>query len=235
MAGDWIKMRTNIDTDPRTVQIAAALDIPVLHAVGLLFKVWSWADQHSIGDDTISINPEYFDTLTGVSGFSVILIDTGWLKVSDTGISFPNFYEHNGSTAKSRALGANRQKKYRDTTVTPDTSPEKRREDIKYKKEIDTRFDTFWEAYPKKQNKAKALKAWRKISPSPDDLERFLVALRVQKQSRDWLKQEGQFIPYASTWLNGERWEDVQPDLQVVDDGYQLIPQVKDSSGEIDW
>ena len=29
-----------------------------------------------------------------------------------------------------------------------------------------------------------------------------------QKQSAQWSKDNGQFIPHPTTWLNGKRWED---------------------------
>ena len=32
--------------------------------------------------------------------------------------------------------------------------------------------------------------------------------LERAKKSRDWIKDAGQYIPYAATWLNGERWKD---------------------------
>jgi uncharacterized protein YdaU (DUF1376 family) len=69
-------------------------------------------------------------------------------------------------------------------------------------------FAEFWTAYPKKVSKAEALKAWGKI-PAEDGLtEKIMAALATAKQSRDWTKDDGQFIPHASTWLNQRRWED---------------------------
>ena len=35
-----------------------------------------------------------------------------------------------------------------------------------------------------------------------------MSALELQKQSEQWLKEKGRFVPNPSTWLNGERWED---------------------------
>ena len=34
MAGDWIKMRCNLDTDWRVIQIASQLEMSELHVVG---------------------------------------------------------------------------------------------------------------------------------------------------------------------------------------------------------
>ena len=68
-------------------------------------------------------------------------------------------------------------------------------------------FDDFWRAYPKKKDKAKARKSFEKALKKTS-LENLIKALEAQKKSHDWQKDGGQFIPYPTTWLNGERWED---------------------------
>lgn len=70
-------------------------------------------------------------------------------------------------------------------------------------------FDAFWTAYPKKVGKGDARKAFAKVNVGIDVL---LSAIERQKQSRQWQKDNGQFIPNPSTWLNQCRWEDeLQP------------------------
>lgn len=69
-------------------------------------------------------------------------------------------------------------------------------------------FDEFWKAYPKKVAKTQALKAWSKLKPNEELLNVILSALKREKQSFQWRKDNGQFIPYPATWLNGRRWED---------------------------
>lgn len=77
-------------------------------------------------------------------------------------------------------------------------------------KEYDeTSFLEFWYAYPKKTSKPDALKAWKKIAPDDELKAKIIDAVNVAKQSKDWTKDEGQFIPYPATWLNAKRWEDV--------------------------
>lgn len=68
-------------------------------------------------------------------------------------------------------------------------------------------FEQFWEAYPKKRDKAKAKAAFIKATKKTT-LDFILSALKKQKQSKDWQKENGQYIPYPTTWLNGERWND---------------------------
>ena len=66
-------------------------------------------------------------------------------------------------------------------------------------------FEIFWKAYPRSEGKQKAKSAFSKVDVPLDVL---LNALEEQKRSAQWGKNNGQFIPHASTWLNGKRWED---------------------------
>ena len=66
-------------------------------------------------------------------------------------------------------------------------------------------FDLFWEAYPRKMGKVKAQAAFQKVTVPVDVL---LSAIAEQKQSQQWQKDGGQFIPHPTTWLKGKRWED---------------------------
>lgn len=70
------------------------------------------------------------------------------------------------------------------------------------------RFERFWSAYPRKAGKGAARKSFLKIAPSEALFEQIMLALSKVKQSEQWRKEGGQFIPYPSTWLNQERWED---------------------------
>lgn len=76
-------------------------------------------------------------------------------------------------------------------------------------------FESFWKAYPaidgKRPAKARALKAWNKLKPDEETVEKMSAALQRDKASEMWRKGVG--IPYASTWLNQHRWED-----EVVDE-----------------
>ncbi len=77
-------------------------------------------------------------------------------------------------------------------------------------------FKRFWAAYPKKTAKRQALKAWQKLwrelKPDKALIDIILSSLEQQKQSVQWTKDDGQFIPYPATWLNGRRWEDKPPE-----------------------
>jgi hypothetical protein len=90
------------------------------------------------------------------------------------------------------------------------------KETKQYPQGADESFQKFWASFPKRRARAAAEKAWVKINPSPELFETIMTSLEEQKQSGDWLKNDGQFIPFGSTWLNGRRWEDdvANPNLE---------------------
>jgi hypothetical protein len=72
-----------------------------------------------------------------------------------------------------------------------------------------SRFEEFWSAWPqhdRKQDKVKCRRRWE--AANLDALaDAILAALERFKQSRDWLKDRGQYIPAPIVWLNNNRWE----------------------------
>lgn len=69
-------------------------------------------------------------------------------------------------------------------------------------------FDEFWSAYPRKDAKDPARKAWVKINPDAELRAKIVAVVASKSQTRDWLKDNGQFVPMAATFLNQRRWED---------------------------
>jgi len=69
-------------------------------------------------------------------------------------------------------------------------------------------FDSFWQHYPKKKNKGQGRKAWLKLSPDKPLVKEIHQAIEVAKESDDWQKDRGKYIPHPATWLNAEGWED---------------------------
>ena len=72
----------------------------------------------------------------------------------------------------------------------------------------DELFDRFWGHYPKKIDKKNAKKSFDKIKPDEELTSLMITQLERFKDTKDWKKDNGKFIPYPSTWLNGRRWED---------------------------
>jgi len=92
---------------------------------------------------------------------------------------------------------------------------DKKRKNIK--KESLALFNQFWKAYPVKKSKGQAEKAWKKINPDQELLNKILKRIEKAKKSEKWIKDKGEYIPYPATWLNAKGWED--EDVEVLSDG----------------
>lgn len=72
----------------------------------------------------------------------------------------------------------------------------------------ESRFEEFWEQYPKKVGKKAALGSWKKVKPNAELFARIMQAVTAAKKSEEWTREGGRFIPNPSTWLNQGRWDD---------------------------
>lgn len=89
----------------------------------------------------------------------------------------------------------------------------------------DDGFDRFWQAYPRNEKKQDALKAWKKLKPNKELVDRILDALEKFKKTSKWLKDNGDYIPYPVTWLNGRRWEEMEEQpVQTAPASYEFDP-----------
>lgn len=69
-------------------------------------------------------------------------------------------------------------------------------------------FGKFWEVYPRRVARVDAEKAWLKLSPENGLVEKICDSVKAWKTSDAWKKDDGKYIPYPASWLNGKRWQD---------------------------
>ena len=70
-------------------------------------------------------------------------------------------------------------------------------------------FDDFWVLYPRRISKKQTHKYFRAIDPK--NHVKILTAIAAWRVHWEQTGVEMQWIPYPSTWLIGERWEDEIP------------------------
>ena len=121
MAGDWIKMRVNLPSDPQVIKMSRLLECSEFKVVGLLHWLWGWADAHTEDGRAVGIDCLWINKQAGVEGFCEALVQVGWLVMHEDGIEIPNFAHHNGASAKTRANAARRAASYK-TRQTPTTN-----------------------------------------------------------------------------------------------------------------
>lgn len=70
-------------------------------------------------------------------------------------------------------------------------------------------FERFWSVYPRKVGKQSAKRAFERVKVP---LETLVTAVERQKCSDQWARDNGQYIPHPTTWLNQGRWDDELPE-----------------------
>lgn len=88
-------------------------------------------------------------------------------------------------------------------TLLPDTDA------ADSKKHDDDAFSRFWSAYPRKQAKADALKAW-KTSVKKSDPDTITAAAEQYARECSEKQTASEYIKLAGGWLRAERWNDFQ-------------------------
>ena len=93
----------------------------------------------------------------------------------------------------------------------PQGGPRKKREPKTTADWMPERFEAFWTWYRthvRPEDRQAAIRSWDKLQPDEKLIARIGRALEKQVASESW--QAGIGKPYASTYLNGRRWEDVE-------------------------
>lgn len=86
------------------------------------------------------------------------------------------------------------------------------------------KFEGFWSAYPRDEDRAKAVEEWDKLPRDKELMDRhggsedallteIALGLKRHLECEDWL--EGRGIPYAFRWLRDRRWTEKQKNGKV--------------------
>lgn len=120
MAGDWIKLRTNLWTDPRVAAMCAKTGASCAQIVGACAIVWSIADTHSDDGCLWGYTPAQLDTIVSLTGFCDAMSQlqfkgksSPWMELGEGFVRLVDFKKHNGKTAKKRAQTALRASRLR--------------------------------------------------------------------------------------------------------------------------
>ena len=109
MAGEWIKMRTNLWDDPRVSKLCDITNQTEAAIVGGLYWLWATADEHTECGILHGMTTRAIDRKTGIAGLGQGLVDIGWLADHPEGVRIVGFDEHNGTSAKKRCQTAKRE------------------------------------------------------------------------------------------------------------------------------
>lgn len=122
MAGDWIKMRTDLRDDPAVQSMAVQLGADPDLVVGKLHRIWSWGDKQTPDGEVVGLGIERVDVLAECELFHMAMESVGWLERTERGFRFPRFMRHNGKSAKRRALDGRRGHRKKPASDAPPSS-----------------------------------------------------------------------------------------------------------------
>lgn len=246
MAGDWIKMRGNLWDDPRVAALCDATDQSEATVIGALYWLWATADQHTEDGCMPGLTLRQIDRKTGVPGFAATLVSLGWLADDPQGVVILGFEQHNGSSAKRRAVEAQRKANSRsvsacdaDTTRTNaghDADEKRRIAELEKEREKEVEknpptprkrgedlsegFAAFWSAYPSTPRKAAKRQCWDKWRRRGLEARwpRIVAHVKAMAASEAWRKGGGEFIPAPLVYLNQDRFDaSTTSEVEVVD------------------
>ena len=70
-------------------------------------------------------------------------------------------------------------------------------------------FSDFWQAYPKHIGQRQAEIEWARLCPNDQTAKQILDGVNRWIMSRQWQQDDGKYIPYPASFLQNERWKDV--------------------------
>lgn len=231
----WFKHDADAALDPKVMRLTRRGGLHAYGAFWIVVEALRRADAYELPDDDAADLAEAFDFIDGTLD---LLVECRLLGHENGHYYSESFTRRMGRLDESRAkrqeagrLGglakasnakAKPKQSQSNALANPSRGEEKREEEKREDKTPEARaparprdlytkeFKAFWSVYPRKKAKGAAGKAWDKAKRTPDwpGLDAIIEAVERQRQSPDWEKDAGQYIPHPSTWLNGRCWED---------------------------
>jgi hypothetical protein len=205
----FVRLKCGYWSHRKTVRLRAILGDA---ALWIPPRLWSYAAENQPDGDFSAYLPEELGILLGYSGDARAMLEALQQAGFMDGMQVHDWCEHNGyhQTFSERARKAAAARWKKKTEEKKETGQDKTRQETSIAPGMPGAFDQFWAAYPRKIGKADARKSWRKVSCN-EHLPAILSKLEILKRSHDWTKENGQFIPHPTTWLNREGWHDEPP------------------------
>lgn len=115
MAGEWIKIRTDLPEDPAVYRLSRITGLDRLSVIGRLYAFWSWADKHAVDGRVDGASTLDVDDITRHDGFADAMAKVKWLDIGLDYLAIPKHDRHNGESAKERSLKNARQARWRES------------------------------------------------------------------------------------------------------------------------
>ncbi len=189
---------------------------------------------------TVEVVPAGFSFVSGFStGVNLIPLDADWLKGEIRAITVPDFDvlvkhgfievcndageviascqqsalpETETYNKRQRHITRDREEVCAETGTATKPKPASGNGPAKLTEAFNTRFWPAWPRCKRKRNPTDALKAWLKLKPDDDLIDTIVASVEQHKESEDWRKSGGDFIPLPASFLRKGGYLDELPD-----------------------
>lgn len=222
MEAPWARIAVNFYRHPRTRRLSK--DAQHLYLASILHCVEFSTDGRFPADET-----PYLASVSCVrSSLESELLDAGLWTRQGEDVVIRDFLQHQTSRAELEARSERNRKaadaRWSKAKSKPDSEPDASRNatgnaECNASREEETRgeqkppdppgFDEFWSMWPRGEGRKAAVRAF------PKAVKTVGSAWDLVELAEKWLNERSDmarsFVPHASTWLNGERWNDDPP------------------------
>lgn len=220
---DWLPIQCDLHSHQATLQIAEETGLDPDAVVGVLIRVWSWAQQRSHNGRIAQVFCATIDRVSGKKGFGEAMKNAGWLEVGDGFVRFPRWEKWLGQGVKRRIQAAKRMAKKRANDVAlgaqqdanglreqgaPTTTSRLRREtktedaiaSSARRGELPVRTSIRWTTSGWYGITDEDRKAWTSAFPACD-IERQLAAMDVWLQANPAKAKKSSWSRFIVNWL----------------------------------
>jgi len=217
VANQWLRLWHDMPTDPKWRTISKASGQRIGDVMAVYVHLLVCASNATERGRTQSFNSEDVASALDLDTEQVEQIITAMQgRVLDgdllKGWENRQVAREDGSAERSKAW---REAQKAASERTPNATERKRTpdkdKDKDKKKETPSAFEVFYVAYPRHEARKDAESAFAKLNPDPELLAKMLAAIAAKRQSHDWTKEGGKFVPLPATWIRAERWNDEAP------------------------
>jgi hypothetical protein len=232
----WLKSHSERENHPKTIDLKNLMSWDLDTTLGKLDRFWWWCQKYAEDGDLRKHNDSRIADSMGVAmADSKRLVDAlvkaGWLD-REPYFRVHDWWDHIGDWLRAKyKRSPERWGKVKEMYSTRDvqvTQPDKgdKGEERKGDKELTplpplagngerddpSGWERLWNCYPNGKDNPKAygdaMNEYMRLNPDAELLEALLEAVRGQKGSLAWNKDDGRWIPTLGHWLRDKRWLD---------------------------
>jgi len=218
---EWIKLYASAFTHPKTRRVAKRLGVSPAAVVGHMAALWSFTAEFAPDGDLSRFDDEEVELGAGWDGDDGAFVDaakvSGYLDDEDGVLSVHDWSDYGGKLVAMRAADRKRKAASRksegcpaDVQRTASRARAGQREEREEREEKEEKehmpadagvFDSFYDVYPRKIARQKALRAWRARLKDGHSAADMTTAARVYADHCRRNHTEPRFIQHPATFI----------------------------------